>query len=99
MSEDGDNVDISISYLCINAEIPTFVFALVQCVAIILFIVDIILSWSVFLRKILIWLNIELNILSLSTSKNKLKTINNINQNLTLIYNLKMIKNKLICFS
>lgn len=44
MSEDGDNVDISISYLCINAEIPTFVFALVQCVAIILFIVDIILS-------------------------------------------------------
>lgn len=54
MSEDGDNVDISISYLCINAEIPTFVFALVQYVAIILFIVDIILSCPEFLRKILI---------------------------------------------
>ena len=48
MGENEDNDDLSFSYLCINVGIPTFVFALVQCVAIILFIVDIILSCSNF---------------------------------------------------
>lgn len=50
MGENDENDDISFSYLCINVGIPTFVFALVQCVAIILFIVDIILSCSSFAR-------------------------------------------------
>ena len=48
LGENEDNDDLSFSYLCINVGIPTFFFALVQCVAIILFIVDIILSCSNF---------------------------------------------------
>lgn len=40
----NDNGEVDYGYLCADVGLPTFIFAMVQCVAIILFIVDIIIS-------------------------------------------------------